>query len=201
MEDPQTTTQKELMRFLGMAGYYRKFCCNFADVVFPLTNLLRKNVKFEWNEECSQSFERIKAMLGCSPVLAAPDFSKPFKLATDASDVGVGAVLLQEDGEGMDHPVSYFSKKLARHQLNYSTIEKEALALILALQNFQVYVDSATRPTIVYTDHNPLVFIQRMKNQNQRLARWSLALQEFDVEIRHIKGTDNLVADALSRSY
>ena len=112
------------MRFLGMAGYYRKFCPNFSVIAEPLTNLLGKKVKFVWNNKCQMSFEKIKAILQNSPVLAAPNFGKQFKLAVDASDVGVGAVLLQEDVDGIDHPISYLSKKFNRHQRNYSTIEK-----------------------------------------------------------------------------
>ena len=120
-------------------------------------------------------------------------------LATDASDVGVGSVLLQEDDQNVDHPVCYFPKKLNCHQQNYSTVEKEALALLLALQHFKVYLEAAAWPIVVYTDHNPLVFVQNMRNTSQRLLRWSLALQEFDVDIHHIKGKDNLIADALPR--
>ena len=118
----------------------------------------------------------------------------------DASDIGCGAVLLQEDEEGIDHPVCYFSRKFDKHQKNYSTIEKETLALILALQHFNVYVETAHFPVIVYTDHNPLTFINKMHNKNQRLVRWSLILQEYMLDIRHIRGKDNVIADALSRS-
>lgn len=119
-------------------------------MVAPLTNLLKKSAKYIWSEECSQCFEKVKIVLISAPVLAAPDFTRPFKLATDASDVGVGSVLLQEDDQNVDHPVCYFSKKLNRHQQHYSTVEKEALALILALQHFEVYLEAATPPIVVY---------------------------------------------------
>ena len=196
---PQPESKKQLMRFLGMAGYYRRFCPNFAAVAEPLTQLLSKRVKFIWSERCDKAFEELKAMLQSAPVLAAPDFRSPFKLAVDASDVAAGAVLLQEDDEGVEHPVCYFSKKFNKSQRNYSTIEKECLALVLALQQFEVYVSSSGLPIVVYSDHNPLVFIQKMKNKNQRLLRWSLMLQEYVLEIRHIKGKDNVIADCLSR--
>ena len=198
---PQPKTKKELMRFLGMAGYYRKFCRNFSDVVSPLTNLLSKNAKFVWNGKCVQAFLMVKTMLGSAPILSAPDFTKPFMLAVDASDVGVGSVLLQEDDFGVCHPVCYFSKKLNSHQRNYATIEKEALAVILAVQHFEVYLYAAARPIVIFSDHNPLTFVHKMKNKNQRLLRWSLTLQEFDLVIQHIKGRDNLIADALSRCF
>ena len=141
----------------------------------------------------------MKAILQNSPVLAAPNFNVPFKLAVDASDVAAGAVLLQEGKDGIDHPVGYFSKKFNSSQKNYSTIEKECLALILAIQNFEVYVSSIGKPIIVFSDHNPLSFINKLKCKNQRLLRWSLFLQEYNLEINHIKGKDNIIADCLSR--
>jgi hypothetical protein len=113
--------------------------------------------------------------------------------------VSVGAVLLQKDVDGIDHPVGYFSKKLNKHQTNYSTIEKEALALLLALKHFEVYISSGLYPLHVYSDHNPLTFVNRMRNQNRRLIGWYLCLQEYDIVIHHIPGKDNVVADVLSR--
>ena len=101
---------------------------------------------------------------------------KKIKMAVDASDTGAGSVLMQEDGNGVDHPVSYFSKKLKILQKNYATIEKECLSLILALQHFEVYLTSSSSPTVVFSDHNPLIPIHKMKNKNQRLLRWSLLL-------------------------
>ena len=92
-----------------------------------------------------------------------------------------------------------FSKKFNTNQRNYSTVEKECLALVLALQHFEVYVSPSSAPVIVFSYHNPLVFLHKLKNKNQRLLRWSLMLQEYNLEIRHIKGKDNLIADCLSR--
>ena len=187
------------MRFLGMAGYCRKFCPNFSTVTEPLTALLRKNVKFLWAEACQSAFQHLKALLQSPPVLAAPELSRPFKVALDASDLAAGAVLLQEDKDGIDHPVAYFSHKFNQHQCKYSTVEKECLALILALQHFDVYVSSNAVALEVFMDHNPLVFIHRLKDKNQRLCRWSLILSEYNISIKHIKGQDNLIADCLSR--
>ena len=133
---PKCKRQRQLMRFLGMAGYYRKFCKDFSGIAEPLTNLLKKSTKFKWNDKCQDAFDRLKAILKSAPVPLAPDFAKCFKLTVDASNVGIGAVLLQEDNNGIDHPVCYFSKKFNKHQKNYSTIEKECLALILAIQQF-----------------------------------------------------------------
>ena len=113
--------------------------------------------------------------------------------------MGAGAVLLQRGEDGIDHPVAYFSRKLNRHQANYSTIEKETLALLLALQHFEVYVGSTSLPVVVFTDHNPLVFLSRMFSHNQRLMRWALLVQDFNLDIQHKKGSENVDADALSR--
>lgn len=197
---PSPTNKRELRRFLGMAGYYRGFCRNFSTVVAPLTDLLSTERKFVWNEVCESAFCSAKDLLCNAPVLSAPNFTESFSLQVDASAHGAGAVLMQADNAGIEHPVSYFSKKFTRCQKNYSTIEKEALALLLAVQHFEVYLSSGDR-IVAYTDHNPLVFLARMSNSNQRLMRWALILQEFNLDIRYKKGVDNVVADALSRAY
>lgn len=196
---PQPTTKKELQRFLGLVGYYRSFCKNFSTVVFPLTELLKAGAKFVWSSDCQQAFDNVKSLLCSCPVLAAPQFDRPFVIQVDASQVGAGAVLFQGGEEGVLRPVCFFSKKFNRYQSNYSVIEKEALALIWALQNFEVYV-SGTAPLVVYTDHNPLTFLKSLRTPNQRLMRWFLFLQGHDLDIRHIKGQDNVLADALSRA-
>ena len=196
---PIPTSRKELARFLGMAGYYRNFCLNFSDIAAPLTNLLSKKVKFVWTDDCQLAFDKVKLLLKKSPVLKSPDYEKPFKLIIDSSDVGTGSVLVQEASDGLDHPVSYFSKKFLKYQKNYSVVEKETLGLVLALEHFDVYLGSTPFKIKVYTDHNPLTFLKTMKNKNQRLVRWSLALQEYNLDIQHIPGCENVVADALSR--
>ena len=106
---------------------------------------------------------------------------------------------MQEDDNCIGHPICYFSKKLNKHQHNYSSIEKDCLALMLALAHFEVYISSsAVHPIIVFSDHNPLTFIDKVRCKNQRILHWSLMLQEFNIEIRHIHGKDNIIADALS---
>lgn len=166
---PRPESKKQLMRVLGMAGYYRKFCPNFSAVVEPLTQLLSKKAKFVWTEKCERAFDELKAILKSAPVLSAPDFNHQFKLAVDANDAAAGAVLLQEDKDGVDHPICYFSRKFNKNQRNYCTVEKECLALVLALQHFEVYVSSSSLPVVVFSDHNPLVFLHELKNKNQRL--------------------------------
>ncbi len=193
------TTRHELRCFLGMVGYYRGFCQNFASVVAPLTYLLSPKRPFEWSQQCQCAFDNAKSLLANAPVLMAPNFERPFLLAVDASAYGAGAVLLQEDNKGIEHPVSFFFFKFNFHQHAYSMVEKEALALVLALQHFEVYLSTVCGPIIVYTDHNPLTFLNRMHGKNQRIMRWSLILQPFHLQIKHIRGKDNLIADALSR--
>ena len=198
---PVPTTRRSLRSFIGVSSYYRGFCRNYANVAAPLTSLTSTKVPYVWSAACQHSFDCCKALLCSTPVLAAPNFKKPFKLEVDASDHGAGAVLLQEDDAGIDHPICYFSKKFNGAQCNYSTIEKETLSMLLALQFFEVYVGSSPVPVIVYTDHNPLVFLSQMKNSNQRLMRWSLLVQDFNLEICHKSGADNVLADALSRVF
>lgn len=200
LQYPVPSSRRELRRFLGMVGYYRSFCKNFSVVAAPLTDLLSPKSPFLWTEKSQPAFESVKALLTTTPVLAAPNFSVPFSLAVDASDLGAGAVLMQCGSDGVEHPLCFFSRKFNSHQRAYSTIEKEALALVLALQHFEVYVGGAAQPVVVYTDHNPLTFLDRMRNHNQRLMRWSLVLQSFNISIKHIRGRDNVVADALSRA-
>ena len=175
-EFPRPENKKQLMRFLGMAGFYRKFCPNFSAVTEPLIRLINKREKFVWCDTCQKAFQELKALLNSALVLAAPDFNAPFKLAVDASDVAAGAVLLKDDKDGVDHPFCYFSKTFSKSQRNYSTTEKECLALVLALQHFEVYVTSSSLPIKVFSDHNPLVFLHKLKDKNQRLLRWSLML-------------------------
>ena len=190
--------RKSLQSFLGLAGYYRRFLPNFSHMSAVLSNLLKKNVKFEWTDEAETAFVDLKSRLATRPILRPPDWSKPFCLAVDSSNIAVGGNLFQII-DGVEHPICFFSKKLDVHQQNYSTIEKEALGLILAVRAFSIYFGSSR--VRVFTDHNPLVFLKKMCNHNQRLLRWSLELQEYCLDIEHRAGKDNLMPDLLSRSF
>ena len=150
------------------------------------------------DDKCQVAFDELKAILKSSPVLSAPNFELDFKLAVDASDSGIGGMLFQEDENNIEHPVAYFSKKFNKHQKNYSTIEKECLALILAIEHFEIYVSSCKNPIMVYSDHNPLKFISRMKNKNQRLMRWNIYLQRYNIIVNYVRGKDNIIPDTLS---
>ena len=197
LEFPVPENKRQAMRFIGMVGYFRRFVPNFSDIAAPITSLFEKGRSFKFDEKCMSAFAKLKSVMISRPVLETPDFREPFKIAVDASDIGVGAVLIQ-DINGREHPISYFSKKLDKSQLNYSTIEKDLLALVLALKHFEVYV-SGLHPVTILTDHNPLLFLNKFRNKNRRLTRWSLELQDLNIVIKYKKGTDNKVADALSR--
>lgn len=197
LDYPPCKTRRELMSFLGMASYYRKFCPNFSNIAYPLTNLLKKNIPFIWSDDCQRAFLSLKAILGSPPVLIAPNYHKKFYVMCDASGVGIGGVLAQKC-EDVLHPIAFYSKKLNPAQEKYSTIERECLGLVLTLQHFDCYV-SSTRVEVLI-DHNPLVFLKRMKNSNPRLMRWFLLLQRYNLDITHISGKQNILADALSRA-
>jgi len=193
---PVPTNRKQLQSFLGLAGYYRKFVPNFAQISVVLSDLLKKGSRFHWGPEAEKAFLDLKSRLATQPVLRPPDYSKPFHLAVDASDLAIGATLFQVCAE-VEHPICFFSRKLDQHQKKYSTVEKEALSLVLAVRAFSVYFGSEV--VTVYTDHNPLVFLNRMANHNQKLLRWSLELQQYNLQILHRSGKDNLTPDLLSR--
>ena len=194
---PRPTTKKRLQSFLGSVQYYQRYIANYAELVSPLTDLLRCKNVFKWSEEAEKSFVDVKRVLSNKPVLNIADFSKPFALFVDASNVAVGAVLTQFDSNtSIYKPVCYFSKKLSDSQRNYCTTDKEALALVLAVRNFHVYLMSKT---VVFSDHEPLKYINRMASKSARVLRWSLELQYYDIEVKHVRGSENITADLLSR--
>ena len=196
LDFPKPSDQKQLRSYLGLAGYYRKFIPHFAHIAACLTNMLKKGAKFQWTPETESAFLDLKSRLASKPILRPPDFQIPFCLAVDASAVAIGANLFQVI-EGIEHPICYYSKRLNIHQQRYSTIEKEAFALVTATRTFSVYFGS--QPVTVYTDHSPLQFIQKMANYNQKLLRWSLELQQYNIVIKHRAGKNNLLPDILSR--
>ncbi len=198
---PVPSTKKHVRSFLGLTGYYRRFIPDYATVAAPLTDLTRKagpNVVV-WTDSCGHAFGELKRRLCSTPILQSPDFSLPFLVQTDASDRGVGAVLSQRSRDGGDHPVAFFSRKLLPREQRYSTVEKECLAIRLGIQSFRVYLMG--RPFTVQTDHRALQWLDRLKDTNSRLTRWSLFLQQYQFVVEHRAGTHNANADALSRMF
>ena len=193
-------TKKQVRVFLGLTRYYRRFIPNYSSIAAPLTDLTKNTEPntVKWTEGCEGSFQKLKECLCKAPILYSPNFTKPFILQTDASDRGTGAVLSQKDDEGHDHPVAYYSRKFLPREEQYSTIEKECLAIKLAAQAFRVYL--LGRPFEIQTDHRSLVWLDRLKDSNSRLTRWSLTLQPFQFTVTHRSGKANGNADALSRA-
>ncbi|KAK9003508.1 hypothetical protein V6N11_061067 [Hibiscus sabdariffa] len=193
---PPPTTVKGIRSFLGHAGFYRRFIENFSKITKPLCSLLEQGRKFEFDDACIKAFEILKNKLVTAPIIAPPDWKLPFELMCDASDYAVGAVLGQCKGK-IFHPIYYASKTLNDAQVNYTTTEKELLAIIFAFDKFRSYLIGAK--VMVYTDHSAIKYLLSKKDAKPRLIRWILLLQEFDVEIIDRKGTENQVADHLSR--
>ena len=195
---PIPISKKQVRAFLGLAGYYRRFVPHFSTIAEPLTELTksRNPDKVKWTDDCEVVFCKLKEILVAPPVLKVVEPDKPYILQTDASELGLGAVLSQlKDGE--EHPVAFVSRKLLPREKNYSVIEKECLAIVWSLQMFYVYL-FGQRFTIE-TDHQPLSWLEKMKNANQSLTRWALAVQPFCFEIHHRRGSLNKNADGLSR--
>lgn len=193
---PLPKNEKELRAFLGILGYYRKFIQDFAKIAKPLTQQLRKDESMQHTKDFISSFEKCKNILSSSQILIYPDFQKPFILTTDASKFAIGAVLSQ--GQiGKDKPIAFASRTLSKSEERYSTIEKELLAIDWACKYFRPYLFG--RKFTLYTDHKPLTYALNLKDPHSKLIRWKLRLEEYDYEIRHRPGKQNIVADGLSR--
>lgn len=192
---PVPTNTDEVRRFVAFANYYRKFIDNFAHKAYHLNHLCKKDSKFIWDDNCQKSFETLKNSLISPPILQYPDFSEQnqFILQTDASGYSIGAVLCNFDGR----PIAYASRSLNKAEKNYPTIEKELLAIVWAVKYFRPYLYGRTFK--ILTDHKPLVYLFNLKDPSSRLFKFRIVLEEYDYEIEYIKGTENAVADALSR--
>ncbi|XP_078238458.1 uncharacterized protein LOC144584971 [Pogona vitticeps] len=195
---PRPNTKKKVKSFLGLVGYYRKFIPRFSEIAAPLTDLTRKKTddRIPWTSDCEEAFQRLKQALINYPVLRAPDFDREFIIYADASNSGVGTVLCQEGENGDQHPVSYLSRKLQKGERHLATVEKECLAIVYAIQKAKPYIWG--RHFVLCTDHSPLQWLKTMKTHNSKLMRWALNLQDYDFEVKVVRGSVNCVADALS---
>ncbi|GJZ83735.1 reverse transcriptase domain-containing protein, partial [Tanacetum coccineum] len=193
---PHPTTVKGIRSFLGHAGFYRRFIKDFSKISRPMTHLLEKNTPFIFSEECIQAFQTLKKKLTEAPILIAPDWDQPFELMCDASDYAIGAVLGQRI-EKHFRPIHYASKTMTEAESNYTTTEKEMLAVVYAFEKFWSYL--IMNKSIVYTDHSALKYLFAKKDAKARLLRWVLLLQEFDFKVIDTKGAENYAADHLSR--
>ena len=188
---PTPTTPFEVHSFHGLAQFYRRFVRNFSSLAAPLTDLLKLN-RFEWNATADRAFQQIMVALTSAPVLRLPDFDKLFDVATDASGLGIGAVLSQEL-----HPVSFFSEKLSEPKSRYSNYDRELYAVVQALKFWRHYL--IHREFTIYSDHEALRYLHSQQKLSARHGRWVEILQDFSFSLRHRPGRDNKVADALSR--
>ena len=197
-EAERPKTKKQVRSFLGLTGYYRDFIKNYSTIVAPLTDLTKKTKpnKVIWEEEHENSYNELKLALNKAPVLRLPDMEKGFVLQTDASDVGLGAVVMQRY-DGLLFPVCYASRMRLPRKRHYSVVERECLALVWAIQKFHVLLYGKT--FTLQTDHASLAHINKAKLTNSRVLRWSLVLQEYSLKVEAIKGTLNVCADFLSR--
>ncbi|KAG1936368.1 gag-pol fusion protein [Pimephales promelas] len=192
------TTKKQVRSFLGLVGWYRRFIPNFSARASVLTDLTRSAApnKVVWTEQGERAFRDLREAVCGDSVLLSPDFQKPFILQTDASGVGLGAVLLQEV-DGDRRPVAFLSRKLFPRETRYSTVEQECLAIKWATDSLRYYL--LGRPFVLETDHRALQWLERMKDSNARITRWSLSLQPYQFTVKYCPGARNKVADFLSR--
>lgn len=187
---PTPTSLKGLRGFFGLTGYYRKFVKGYGAISKPLTDLLKKN-NFHWTSEAQEAFDRLKRLMTETPVLAMPDYSKPFVVEADACDQGVGAVLMQNG-----RPVAYLSKAISKKNLGLSTYEKEFLAMLMAVSKWQHYL--SMKQFVIKTDHESLKHLMEQRINTAIQQKGMLKLMGLNYVIRYKKGRENRVADALS---
>jgi len=186
------TSVHQIRSFLGLAGYYRRFIPDFSKIAKPMTELLKKGIKFVWDERCEKAFHTLRELLTKAPVLAQPDNAKPFDVYCDASGTGLGCVLMQDN-----RVIAYASRSLRPHEQNYPTHDLELAAIIHALKIWRHYL-MGTHCNI-YTDHKSLKYIFTQADLNMRQRRWLELIKDYDLEVHYHPGKANVVADALSR--
>lgn len=195
-EFPTPKKLKDVRSFLGLANFYRKFILNFSMLARPLTELTKKNVKFIWDTEQQEAFQLLKEKLISAPILRHFSDNRPIQVHTDASQFGVGAILMQEFEDGL-HPVSYASKKFSIPEQRYNTTQQELLAIVYAVRTFRPYLYG--RFFTVVSDHAALCYLNNNTEATGRLARWSIMLQDFNFVVKHKAGVLHMGPDSLSR--
>jgi hypothetical protein len=198
---PTPKNVRELRGFLGITSIHRRLIKNYAHIARPLQELLKKSVKFQWSTETECAFQTLKNALISEPVLAYPDFTRQFKIHTDASGFSLGHSLLEEGNDGLDHPILNGGRSLTKSEKNYSATESEALAVITALKANKFYLYGA-KPFKIITDHAALQWLFSKAVQETlsgRLSRWITTLQQYSYTIEHRSGKKHLDADGLSR--
>ena len=196
------TTQTELRRVIGSFNYFRDSIPHYAEVALPLTNLLGKgkSTKLQWGEVEEKAWNHLKAALiaATNRSMAIIDWSKPFIIECDTSNHTISGCLLQSDSHEINRPIAFYSNKLNSAQMNYAVIEKEALAAIVALNKFKGWIFGSPE-VVLYSDHNPLLYLTQAAPKSAKLTRWALALQVYPLVWKYKKGRTNWVADCLTR--
>lgn len=189
---------KELQGFLGFLNFYAKFVHRYADVIYPLYELEKKNVKFKWEPRHEKAFREIIELFLKDMILAYPDVKKPYFLTTDASNFALSAILSQVDDFGVERVILCISRTLKSAELNYFITEKEMLSIVWALKKLRVYLLGAE--VNVRTDHKCITFFNKCRFANDRLMRWVLAIQDYLINFIYLEGKNNGAADFLSRN-
>lgn len=196
-ELPAPRNVKQVQSFVSSCSWYRRFIPNFAKIAKPLTDLTKKKLQWTWGQDQQNAFDELKRLITSAPCLAPADDSLPFFLYTDASNYAIGAMLCQKTDDKGCRAIEYASRLLLPAERNYSTTEREALAIVWAMERFRGYIEC--NHVTVMTDHQALKWLMNIKSPQGRLARWALKIQGYDAEIAYISGSENDVADMLSR--
>ena len=192
------TTRTEVRSFLGLTGYYRDFVEKYAAKARPLSDLLKEDVPWAWDEACAQAFHQLKTYLTTAPILAIPQPDRPYTIHTDFSHLAIAAVLEQRHSDNKQHVVCYASRRCSAAEAKLGPTDGELLALVFAVEKFHVYVAGA-KFTVV-TDHAALVHMLEGKNKNPKLARMAMRLSCYDFTVKHRQGRVHNNADGLSRA-
>jgi RNase H-like domain found in reverse transcriptase/Reverse transcriptase (RNA-dependent DNA polymerase) len=196
---PTLTTVKQVRGFIGFANFYRQFIKKFSELILLLNNLLWKDTKFDWNDQCQEAFETLKGRFLQKPVLMMPDYSKPFQIESDASKYASRAVLTQMDSNGDRHLVAFLSKMFTDTERQYEIYDRELLGIVQALKKWWHYIQGSGHTTLIHTDHRNLTYFRKAQKLSDRQARWSLFLSELKIKLQHLPGNKMILSDALSR--
>lgn len=196
---PTPTSVTDIQRFLGLTNFYRKFVAGYSRLISPMTDLTKKDTPFVWSDACKQAFQQLKDALSRDVILPHPDLDKPFVLETDASDAALGAVLYQLDSDGRLRPLAFHSRKFLPAERNYTVHDRELLAIVDSLRHWRHYLMGSTHTVQIISDHRNLTFFRTAQLLKPRHARWAELLSEYDFSLSYRPGSQNPVADALSR--
>jgi len=185
-EWPTPENKTDVQAFLGFVNFYQRFIWDFSAKAQPLFDLTRSKQVWTWSGKEQAAFKDLKTAVTTAPVLVSPQESDPFQIEADSLDFATGAVLSQQSmTDGKWHPVAFYSKSLSSVERNYEIHDKEMLAIIHALEEWRHFLEGATHPVEIWTDHKNLEYFMTAKKLNRRQAHWSLHLARFDFLLHH----------------